>query len=56
MVHVVMTCPMPYIFFTHFQLYVHYASDDRWLPESKMLKYNEANLQKQKELQSQHSK
>ena len=33
-----------------------FASDDCWVPESKVLKYNEANLQKQKELLSQHSK
>ncbi|XP_070543225.1 mortality factor 4-like protein 1 isoform X2 [Ptychodera flava] len=29
---------------------------DEWVPESRVLKYNEANLQKQKELQAQHAK
>jgi hypothetical protein len=27
---------------------------DEWVPESRVLKHNEANLQKQKELQAQH--
>ena len=27
---------------------------DEWVPENRVLKHNEANLQKQKELQAQH--
>lgn len=38
--------------------YIHYAgwnkSWDEWVPESRVLKYNEANVQKQKELQRAH--
>ena len=30
------------------------CSWDEWVPESRVLKYNEANVQKQKELQRAH--
>lgn len=32
-----------------------YYSWDEWVPEDRVLKYNEPNLQKQKELQRAHS-
>ena len=38
----------------HIKITIIFISWDEWVPESRVLKINEMNLQKQKELQQQH--
>ncbi|GBN86987.1 Mortality factor 4-like protein 1 [Araneus ventricosus] len=44
----------------HMKYFIHYSgwnkNWDEWVPECRVLKYNEANLQKQKELEKTHKK